>query len=252
MQRMLTQLMPRPAVPTRARCLVLAVALAVLAGCATGGKPQPEIVDPTPAPPAGPSVQRLTDGREGLTIMETPSMDAEARRDFERAVALLQSRDYEPAISLLEKVIGRSPGVTAPYVDIAIAYRQTGKPEQAEPHLQTALALLPGHPVASNEYGLLLRQTGRFAEARTIYEKTLATFPDYLPARRNLGILCDLYLNDPACAREQYEIYSAARPGDEQVRMWMADLLARMGQHQGGGVQVWAASDQTRPRPTRR
>ena len=83
--------------------------------------------------------------------------------------------------------------------------------------------------MASNEYGLLLRKAGRFAEARTVYEQALATFPDYHPIRRNLGILCDLYLNDLGCAREQYEIYSAAVPGDEQVKMWIADLGARMG-----------------------
>lgn len=216
------------------RVMILAVALSALAGCAGGGKPKPESVDPVPslaAPsvPAGPVVARLTDGREGFIIMETASMDAESRSDFERAVTLMKDRDYAEAIGVLEKVIERAPGVTAPYVNLAIAYRHIDKPEPAEQHLKTALELVPEHPVASNEYGLLLRRAGRFAEARAIYEKTLATFPDYHPARRNLGILCDLYLNDQACALAQYEIYSEAMPGDEQVKIWVADLRARMG-----------------------
>jgi Tfp pilus assembly protein PilF len=217
--------------------MFLAIVLSALAGCATVEKPKSEAVDNVPAlaaepsVPAGPVVSRLTDGREGFIIMETPSMDAESRRDFEQAIMMMKNQDYDKAIGLLEKVIEQSPGVTAPYVDIAIAYRHLDKLEQAEQHLKTALELVPEHPVASNEYGLLLRKAGRFAEARTIYEKTLATFPDYHPARRNLGILCDLYLNDQACALEQYEIYSAAMPRDEQVKMWVADLIARMGQH---------------------
>ena len=215
------------------RCLLL-VSLSVLAGCATGGKPKTESVNivataPAAAPPlpAGPVVEQLPAGRQGFMIREIPGMDAESRLDFERAVVLMQESDYEKAIALLGKVIERSPGVSAPYINLAIAYRQVDQPEQAEKHLLTALELIPEHPVASNEYGLLLRHGGRFAEARAIYEKTLAAFPDYQPARRNLGILCELYLNDPVCALEQYEIYSEAKPTDEQVKIWIADLRIR-------------------------
>jgi Tfp pilus assembly protein PilF len=215
--------------------MILVVVLTAFAGCATGSKPKTESVENVvpslpaePSLPAGPVVSRLTDGRDGFIIMETPDMDAESRRDFEQAIEMMKNRNYDKAIGLLEKVVDRSPGVTAPYVNLAIAYKHTDKLEQAEQHLKTALELVPEHPVASNEYGLLLRKAGRFAEARTIYEKTLATFPDYHPARRNLGILCDLYLNDQTCALEQYEIYSEAMPSDEQVKMWVADLRARL------------------------
>ena len=90
---------------------------------------------------------------------------------------MIKEAKYDKAIELLEKVIARSPGITAPHINIAIAYRQINKPEQAEQHLKKALELIPGHPVASNEYGLLLRKAGRFAESRAIYEKSLAVFP---------------------------------------------------------------------------
>jgi Tfp pilus assembly protein PilF len=178
-----------------------------------------------------PSVARLEDGREGFIITEVPKMDKASRRDFDRAVAMLKERDYGQAVDLLEKVIEQSPGVTAPYIDIAIAYQRIGKPEQAEEHLKSALKLFPVHPVACNEYGLLYRKTGRFAEAREIYEKAIARFPDYYPVHRNLGILCDLYLDDPVCALEHYEIYSKARPEDKQVKLWIADLRDRLGRN---------------------
>ena len=210
---------------------VLAMALSVLAGCATDGKVKAAPGADKPSAIAKPPVARLEDGREGFIITEVPTMDEASRRDFDRAVAMLKDRDDSQAIDLLEKVIKQSPGVTAPYIDIAIAYLRVGKPEQAEKHLQTALTLFPGHPVACNEYGLLYRKTGRFAEARAIYEKAIASFPEYYPLHKNLGILCDLYLNDPACAFEHYEIYSNARPKDAQVKLWIADLRARHGRN---------------------
>lgn len=209
--------------------VVLAMMLSVLAGCATNGKVKPAKVSQESSVAQGCSVVRFEDGRKGFIITEVPHMDEASRRDFERAVAMLNDQDYGQAIEFLEKVIEQSPDVTAPYIDIAIAYQHIGKPEQAEEHLKTAVQLVPDHPVAGNEYGLLYRKTGRFAEARAIYEKVIARFPDYYPVHRNLGILCDLYFNDPVCALEHYEIYSEARPEDKKVKLWIADLRARLG-----------------------
>jgi Tfp pilus assembly protein PilF len=208
----------------RAGWSALVMLLALFSGCATSAK-----VTQQPVTNQGPSVARLEDGRQGFVIRESPGMDAESRGDFGRAVDMMNDGKNDKAAELLTRVIERSPGVTAPYINIAVAYMRTGKPERAEQHLKTALGLVPDHPVASNEYGLLLRKGGRFKEAREIYEKALASFPDYLPVHRNLGILCDLYLNDPECALKQFEIYSQEMPADAQVKIWIAELRMRLG-----------------------
>ncbi len=209
----------------RAGWAALVMVLAVVSGCATSAKVTQQ---PVPIIDQGPSVARLEDGRQGFVIRENPGMDAESRGEFERAVAMMNDGKNDKAIELLTKVIERSPGVTAPYINIAVAYMRTGKLEPAEQNLKTALELVPNHPVASNEYGLLLRKGGRFKEAREIYEKSLASFPDYLPVHRNLGILCDLYLNDPECALKQFEIYSEGMPRDAQAKIWIAELHIRL------------------------
>lgn len=219
-------------------CLLLAIGLSLLAGCATAGKAKAKPAEPAPAAaaaepspplPTGPSVVHFTGGREGFLIAEPSGMDAQLRADFDQASAMIKEAKYDKAIELLEKVSAQSPEMTAPHINLAIAYRQINKPEQAEQHLKKALGLIPGHPVASNEYGLLLRKAGRFAESRQIYEKSLAAFPEYHPIHKNLGILCDLYLKDLACALEHYEIYGKAMPKDEQVKLWLADLQTRLG-----------------------
>ncbi|MGA7827746.1 MAG: tetratricopeptide repeat protein [Geobacteraceae bacterium] len=207
------------------------VILLALAGCATNGKVKPTTVSQESSLDKGFTVAQLEDGRQGFIITEVPKMDEASRKDFERAIAMMKDQDYGQAIDILEKIIEKSPGVTAPYIDIAIAYRLIGKSEKAEEHLKAALQLVPDHPVASNEYGLLCRKAGRFADARAIYENAIARFPGYYPLHRNLGILCDLYLDDPADALEHYEIYSEAKPEDKQVKVWIADLRARLGRN---------------------
>ena len=217
--------------------LLLAIGLLLLVGCATAGKAKVEPAEPMPAVtalpspslPTGPSVVHFTDGREGFLITEPSGMDARLRADFDQASAMIKEAKYDKAIELLEKVIAQSPGLTAPHINVAIAYRQINKPEQAEQHLKKALESIPGHPVASNEYGLLLRKAGRFAESRQVYEKSLAAFPEYYPIHKNLGILCDLYLRDAACAAKHYDIYGKAMPKDPQVKLWLADLQTRPG-----------------------
>ena len=207
----------------------LLTALAIIGGCATGGKHRSKSAPMESAAGQGPTVAPLPEGRQGFVIREVPQLGEAARRDFDRAVDLLKEQNYEGAAELLETVVEASPGVTAPYINVAIAYRHLEQPEKAEGHLKKALELVPDHPVACNEFGLLYRKSGRFDQARAMYEQALARFPDYLPAHRNLGILCDLYLNDLECALEHYEIYSRARPGDEQVQLWIADLRMRLG-----------------------
>jgi len=214
---------PRFHVLDRAGIATLFLLLAITAGCA----PAPMKPD-TPAPD-GPIVSRLVDGRQGFRIAEQAEPGGESRNDFANAVDYMEQARYDEAIVLLEQVIDQSPGLTAPHVNIALAYEQKGATEKAEEHLKTALVLIPGHPVASNVYGLLLRKNGRFAEAREIFEMSLERFPEYLPTRKNLGILYELYLGDAGAALEQFEIYSEAAPEDEQVTTWIASLRLRIG-----------------------
>jgi len=226
----------RPSRPPGTVLALAVLALMLLWGCA-GAPASPEPANrQTPmavSAAPGPGVGRLTDGREGFYINEKCNLDAETRQVFDRAVALLEAGDFQGGIPLLETVVEKSPGVSGPYIDLAIAYRAVGAPEKAETNLKTALDLIADHPVALNEYGLLLRAGGRFAEARAAYERAAASFPEYFPVHRNLAILCDIYLNDPVCALEHYEIYSAAKPEDKQVKLWVADLRTR---HGGGAA----------------
>ena len=165
----------------------------------------------------------------GFTIHETVHASGSARSDFEGALRALERKQYDSGIAQLLEVTKTAPDATAAHIDLGIAYREKGDLEHAEASLKKALELNPRHPVALNELGIVYRKTGRFAEARKSYEQALALYPGFHFARKNLAILCDLYLRDADCAREQYELYLQAVPGDEKAAMWVADLRARAG-----------------------
>ena len=165
-----------------------------------------------------------------IYFVENRSVDRSVRDDFDEALRLLQQERYERAIELLNKVIQGSHNNSAPYINIAMAYAKTGDLAHAEENLKKALEINPDHPVAANEYALLYRKTGRYAEARALYEGLLRKYPEFMPARKNLGILCELYLADPACALEQYQIYLDIFPNDETVKLWNAGLKQKLAQ----------------------
>jgi Flp pilus assembly protein TadD len=201
---------------TRAAIVALVSAL-LLSACASSGPSRT---------PARIEIQEQL----GFTITEKARISANVRLNYNEALTLLEQARFEEGIALLELVADTAPELSAPRIDLGIAYHRAGNLEAAKKNLLLALESNPSHPIAHNELGIVYRKSGRFAEARQSYESALAIYPGYHYARRNLAVLCDLYLVDLNCALDNYEAYMATVREDDEAAMWIADIRNRLGQ----------------------
>lgn len=196
--------------------LVLSFVAFVLAGCNATTRTQHKV--------AKIEIQEAV----GFTITEEVRVSEAERLKYYEALNYLSDGNFVKGIAILEDVAAAAPMVTAPRIDLGIAYHRQGDLAAAEENLLQALELNANHPVALNELGIVYRKTGRFAEAKQRYEAAIAVYPGYHHARRNLAILCDLYLGDLNCALDQYQAYMTTVPADEEASMWIVDLRNRM------------------------
>ena len=116
---------------------------------------------------------------------------AAARAWHDLGVALSRNDQREEAVDALEEAVRRAP-------------------ELADAHLHLAQAL---------------RATGRYTEAEQHYLEARKRAPERLDIVYNLGILYELYLNQPDKARAAYRVYvDGGGEHAERVRSWIDTL----------------------------
>jgi tetratricopeptide (TPR) repeat protein len=152
--------------------------------------------------------------------------------------AALERGDLDGARRLLEgSTDGAAGGPGSPGPDwarLGVALAQEQRWEEAASAFETSLAARPGEAPVQFDLAVAYRHLGRYAAARDSYLQAAALDPGDLDILYNLGILYELYLNQPERALEAYARYVAGGgPEAGRVRPWI-DALERRRRDDGG------------------
>jgi len=189
--------------------VVLALAMAALAGCATVGNN-----------PAG-----------AASAATTTAPSPELQSAYDSLLARLASGDATAAADL-ERFSAAHPDLAGPLLNLGLVRARAGDEAAAQAYFERAAAVCSRCGAAWNELGVLGRLQGRFADAEQAYRRAIELQPDYAPAYYNLAVLYELYLPRPDLALQNYERYlqlGGAEGASPDVEKWVADLRRRVG-----------------------
>jgi Flp pilus assembly protein TadD len=152
-----------------------------------------------------------------------------AQADYQRAIMLAAGGKQTEAELQLKQFELLYPGYAAPAIDLGLLARAQGRLADSEAALRRATTIESSNAIAWSELGVTLRQEGKFKDAREAYAQAIAANDVYPYAHCNLGVLLDLYLDDPKAALPEFERYKELSGEDKPVASWIAELRARTG-----------------------
>jgi hypothetical protein len=130
-------------------------------------------------------------------------------------------------VPLLERAVQRAPRSPAARNNLALAFKELGRFEQATPHLEAALALDPQYLPALHNLGNNLVATGRVAEGVARFLAVLEHDPRNMPALYALSTITDYALDDAAIARIDGLLAQPQVTGTSRQLLHMAAAAAR-------------------------
>lgn len=226
-----------------------ALALAVLGGCRSAPEPEPLPLPPLNTPPSATPPPMSA----AAPLAPRPEATPAAQAEFARAVGFMRSGKATEAELGLKQFTLQYPQFAAPFIDLGILYRKAQRLDESEQALQTAVEREGSNAIAWDELGVTQRLRGKFKEAAASYEQAIRADPQFAPAYRNLGVVADLYLEDPGRALVAFTRYQELTGVDKPVSGWIAELRRRLKlppeKRPESGSTPPAAAPSTAPQP---
>jgi Flp pilus assembly protein TadD len=175
---------------------------------------------PAPRPPGAPIASTNLISAHDLAV------PPKAAKEFQKALRLLQSRDFQSASSHLEKAVQIDPSFVQARNNLGASYLGLEKYDKAAEQFQKAIELDSKIPEPYGNLALALMLLHRFPEAETAARSALALGPQRPAVRFNLGrILAAEGSGSPEAA----EILRSSVPEFPLARLALAQVLLAQG-----------------------
>lgn len=166
-----------------------------------------------------------------------PKAMDETGEKYQKGLSYLDQGRLEDAQSVLASLIRSHPDNVEVHNALGVLYRKRGMLNDAIGEYRKAIALSEklakdapvGEPAAElyNNLAIAHRESGEFRKAEEAYRKAITINPKFSPAYYNLGVLYDLYLDQPHDALRYYREYEGLTGKNQTVDVWIADLEQR-------------------------
>ncbi len=147
---------------------------------------------------------------------------------YQQGLQLMKNANDNAALKVFSSVSQKDDSLSGPYVNRGLIYLRANDKDKAKAEFLGAVERNSKNATALNQLGVLSREDGDLEAAQTNYQAALQAEPGHANAHLNMGVLCDIYLQDKACAMKHYKAYQALKPDDESINNWIIDLQEQL------------------------
>lgn len=131
--------------------------------------------------------------------------------------------DHQGAIPLYQQMLEQQPEAGLVWNNLGVAYRETGKADEAMDSFRAAVRFAPEMAQAWNNLGVALDEQGQVEQALNAYEKAIDIQPDYVSPHLNTGIMLQK-LERFKDAEKHYRTVLDNQPGNEIAQFMLQSI----------------------------
>lgn len=151
-------------------------------------------------------------------------------QDYQKGVALLKDKQYTQAQSHWQRLASTYDQYAGVWSNLALSHLYLDQYEQGLTAAERAQSLDGTYCPVKPVLAILQREQGQFTHAEQSYRAALACDNSNADVWTNLGILYDVYMNQPKQALEAYQHSQTLRDTpDKYVAVWIKLLAKRLG-----------------------